>query len=354
MKNKSKISIIIPVYNTPEKYLKECFNSIKKQTYQNIEVLVVNDGSNETTTKFINKYSKEFKIINKKNEGVSVARNTGIEKSTGDLILFLDSDDWLKEDTCKIINKNFNKENMDVLIFNGIINYSNKKIYNKFYFDKNELLTKEDIKQLMLQIINKRFSSYIPKENVVGVVWGKAYAASYLKNNKFKFNKELKRAEDHCFFLEILKKYPRCKYIDEYLYNYRQSEISTVNKYTENIKETFKKTLIEIEKIIDGLDEVYLDAYNARGITYIINSIKSDYCHKNNKNKLKTKLKGIKDLLNDDIYNDAINNVKPNKLSKKQKFFFYFIKKRKIILIYIINKTYITIKDRRIKKCQCI
>lgn len=351
---KNKISIIIPVYNTPETYLKECFDSLKKQTYKNIEVLIVNDGSNEVTTKFINNYNKEFKVINKKNEGVSVARNTGIEKSTGDLILFLDSDDWLETNTCEIINKKFAKESMDVLVFNGIINYSNKKVYNQFYFDKKGLLSTEDIKQLMLQIINKKFSAYIPKENVVGVAWGKVYNANYLKNNKFKFNKELKRAEDHCFFLEILKKSPRCKYINEYLYNYRQSETSTVNKYTNNIKETFKKTLIEINKIIDGLDEVYFDAYNARCITYIINSIKSDYCHKNNKNKLKLKLQGIKELLNDDIYIYAINNVKQNKLSKKQQFFFYFIKKRKIILIYIINKIYIAIKDRRIKKCQCI
>lgn len=101
MKNvPSKISVIVPVYNV-EKYLAKCLDSLIKQTYQNIEVLVINDGSTDDSEKIIKEYSSEFphkiKAFNKENGGLSDARNFGIEKSTGDYIGFVDSDDYVTE-----------------------------------------------------------------------------------------------------------------------------------------------------------------------------------------------------------------------------------------------------------------
>ena len=86
-----KVSIIIPVYNTKEEYLEECFKSINNQTYKNVEVIVVDDGSKEETATYLDKYTKNnnYKIFHKKNEGVSVTRNFGIEKATGDWLMFV-------------------------------------------------------------------------------------------------------------------------------------------------------------------------------------------------------------------------------------------------------------------------
>ena len=90
-----KVSVIVPVYNT-SKYLDECINSIIKQTYKNLEIIFINDSSNDDSLEVISKYKdKRIKIIDlKENKGVAVARNKGIEISTGDYICFLDSDDY--------------------------------------------------------------------------------------------------------------------------------------------------------------------------------------------------------------------------------------------------------------------
>ena len=97
-----KVSIIIPVYNSSE-YLKECINSVINQTYKNLEIIIVNDKSTDNSLSIINSFSdKRIKVINlKENSGVSVARNKGVEVSTGDYICFIDSDDYWYLDKIK-------------------------------------------------------------------------------------------------------------------------------------------------------------------------------------------------------------------------------------------------------------
>ena len=96
---KIQISVIIPVYNT-EKYLERCINSVVSQNFRDIEIIIINDCSEDNSLKIIDKYKnkdKRIKIINKiKNEGLSAARNSGIEIATGEYILHIDSDDWIE------------------------------------------------------------------------------------------------------------------------------------------------------------------------------------------------------------------------------------------------------------------
>ena len=98
------ISIIIPAYNA-EVYLKECLESIKNQSYSNFEVLIVDDGSLDNTSKISKQYEKEdnrFKYLYQDNAGPSVARNTGIKQSKGEYIWFVDADDWIEKDSLQV------------------------------------------------------------------------------------------------------------------------------------------------------------------------------------------------------------------------------------------------------------
>ena len=95
-----KISVIIPAYNV-ENYIEKCIESVINQTFRNIEIIVIDDGSTDGTTSIIRRYSKKDRRIvpiYKKNSGVSDSRNIGIDKFTGDYVFFLDSDDWIDED----------------------------------------------------------------------------------------------------------------------------------------------------------------------------------------------------------------------------------------------------------------
>lgn len=136
-----KISIIVPVYNV-EKYIETCINSIKNQTYPNIEIILVNDGSKDSSGKICDEHANQdsrIKVIHTKNGGLSAARNQGIRNSTGDYLMFVDGDDFVTnnsvEDIVNIISK---RKTVDIIIGKMIMYYdNNKKIEEDFEFNEN-------------------------------------------------------------------------------------------------------------------------------------------------------------------------------------------------------------------------
>jgi capsular polysaccharide biosynthesis protein cpsI len=117
LKSKKLISIIVPVYNV-EEYLNECLDNIQSQTYKNLEVILVNDGSTDGSKEICEKYCKRdtrFRLINQTNQGQSVARNRGMQESTGEFLTFVDSDDVIKEDMLEQLMKQMTSENIDIV-----------------------------------------------------------------------------------------------------------------------------------------------------------------------------------------------------------------------------------------------
>ena len=169
-------------------------------------------------------------------------------------------------------------------------------------------------------------------------------------NGNYKFEKSLKRAEDHVFFLSILKECPNIKYIDEHLYNYRKSNASAVNKYSENVEENFINTLTQIKTLVYDIDDDFKKAYYARSVFYIFTVLKNDYFHKDNKNSFFYKVKNARKMLKRDIFKEAIANVDKKTLNKKQRSLFIFIKFKLIILLYFIYKFSNSIKNKNYNK----
>lgn len=143
------ISVIIPVYNG-EKYIKRCINSLINQTYKNIEIIIINDGSKDNSINIIKEISEKDKriiIIDKENQGVSIARNAGIEKASGDYIMFVDVDDWVKTNMIEQMYKVIKKENVDIVKCNSINEFNNKATENKISNSLvNKVLKKEEYK----------------------------------------------------------------------------------------------------------------------------------------------------------------------------------------------------------------
>ena len=117
MKEDIKVSIIIPVYGV-EKYISQCLESVINQSYENIEIIVVNDGTKDNSMKIVEEYllDERIKIINKENGGLASARNRGIEEATGEYIYFLDSDDWIEVNTIEVLVEESN--NLDIIYSN--------------------------------------------------------------------------------------------------------------------------------------------------------------------------------------------------------------------------------------------
>ena len=155
MKN-IKISVIIPVYNV-EKYIIECIESIINQTFKDIEIIVVNDGSKDNSIKIVEEYlsDKRLKIINKENRGLSSARNKGMKIARGEYIYFIDSDDFINEDVLEVLYKNLESERFDI-IFSNFSFYNDKtkkEKKSKFNFPFKENINKNKIISLISYFI---------------------------------------------------------------------------------------------------------------------------------------------------------------------------------------------------------
>lgn len=111
-----KISVIVPVYNV-EKYIRQCLESIINQTYKNLEIIIVNDGTRDNSMKIVEEYlsDERIRVINKENGGISSARNRGIEEATGEYVSFVDSDDWLEIDLYERIVQILEGNKVDII-----------------------------------------------------------------------------------------------------------------------------------------------------------------------------------------------------------------------------------------------
>ena len=219
MNNTSKISIIVPVYNT-EKYLKECIDSIINQTYKNLEIILIDDGSTDNSLnicKLFSSQDKRIKIIEKSNSGVSDSRNMGLVSSTGDYITFVDSDDWIENNYIMNLFNNLIANNVDISMCNFNLHSSNNIIKKKNFLDNNVYY--EDY---LLNPFSKVFC---------GGICGKLYNKKIIN---FQFDKDIKIGEDRLFWFQAVLKAKKVYVFNDFLYNYRLNENSamqTMNFY---------------------------------------------------------------------------------------------------------------------------
>lgn len=239
-----KFTIVVPVYNV-EKYLPKCLDSLVNQTYTDIEIICVNDGSTDSSLQIMEEYAQKdnrIKIINQENQGVSVARNVGIDNATGDYILFLDSDDWLELEACETIVKNLDK-NVDILFF-GYKFIKNYEIYNKYSYPDN-ITNKKYISPINLNICINKLSCR--------AVCGKVYKTKRLKDLNIKFPTNLNFGEDTLFIISNLINNSSIKVVNDLLYNYRIDNDNSLTKIN------YKKQLDQLLILVKELDLLFSD-----------------------------------------------------------------------------------------------
>ena len=194
-----KISVIIPVYNA-EKYLTKCLNSIVNQTYTNLEIILVNDGSKDSSLNICYEYKKKddrIKVINNDNHGASYSRNCGISISTGEYIMFIDADDYIENNFIERLITCNEYETYDLFI----------SCYTDFY-DKNIFKEKKLIDENILTFDLKK--DYLNIVKYLRTPWGKIYKLNIIKENNIKFPEDYITAEDQIFnfrYLKYIKKY---------------------------------------------------------------------------------------------------------------------------------------------------
>lgn len=231
MLNKKLISIIVPIYNV-EKYLDRCIESLVNQTYKEIQIILVNDGSTDNSKYICDKWKKidqRIEIINKNNGGLSSARNTGIERVEGDYFLLVDSDDYIELDTCERFYNAFSRNDADLYVGDYIQQNGNEiRNFNRPDLVSNKVMTS---KEFILHNINYN-SWYAPS-------WLNLYKTSFFKENKLLF-KENRVHEDVEIQLRLFLTANKIIYIDYAFYHYilRSGSIMTQKKTEKYLQDT--------------------------------------------------------------------------------------------------------------------
>lgn len=271
-----KISVIVPVYNC-SKYIKRLIESILMQDYDNYEIILVDDGSTDSSWSVINHYSNNSKIFayKKENEGPGLTRKYGFLKSTGDLLFFIDSDDWLPKGAFSKIINIFNTFDVDVVFFDRTF-YCNEKVI-EYQCQFNDLKIKDGI-------LNKKLFESV---NVRGGLGTKVFKSKLMGSNYFiDANSYEDFVTTYCYLDQCKTFY----YLNESLYN--------VNRDSDNISLTTSNTL---EKIVKSCD-ILLDTYNnlkskelKKSLAYVLQerlcSLLIYYLRSKNKKEIKNKVK---------------------------------------------------------------
>jgi glycosyltransferase involved in cell wall biosynthesis len=248
-----EISVILPVYNS-EDYLRECLDSLIGQSFKDIEILCINDGSEDNSIQILREYEKtdnRITVIDQENMGVAKTRNKALDLVHGNYVYFMDADDYLDSNAFKKLHENITSNNSDLCILKTIfVKNSQQHKFPAFDLDKEFdkvnfnrfTFTYKDIKS---HVLNDLFAP-----------WLKLYRADYLKNNEFRFP-DIKSYSDAPFHVMTILKAQRISFVPEYLYYYRENDDSLVHSSSNTIN------FFTLSDIIEGYlkDNGYYDEF---------------------------------------------------------------------------------------------
>ena len=313
-----KVSIIIPVYGV-EKYIAKCLDSLVNQTLEDIEIIVVNDGSPDDSQKIIDKYVRKYpnkiKSYIKENGGQGSARNYGLEKSTGEYIGYVDSDDYVELDMYEKLYNLAKKDKLDIAICGS--------------YNVDEITNNKDIDLDKIIFEDMHTNAFFGRM----AVWNKIYKRDILKNVEFRSKKWY---EDLDFTLKVLANAKKVGYINEPLYDYLIRQGSTMNN--DNLERNLEildafdniKGNKKLDKYNDIMEFLMIDHIYISAVVRVINSIGSNKEKKEYINKLVNYVK--------DNYPNYKNNKYLYLLSGNRKIIYKLINLRRYNLIKLIFK----------------
>ena len=294
-----KLSIIVPVYNA-EEFIKKCVDSILDQTFKDFELILVDDGSKDSSSNICDEYAQKdsrVKVIHKENAGVSSARNSGIELAQGEYLGFVDSDDWIDNNMFESLINEAEKNNTDIVMCDASTVYSNGR-------EEKDTITK----LAKSSVINKvGFTSELLME-MAGAAWRCIYKSSLIKENKIVFPQGIKLSEDRIFNIYAMGLSNNISYIKKSYYNRLVNTKSAVHRFHEDYFEICKKAAKATRKAIElawDNSQEYQTAYLCQFISGAIMSV-NNYYYKTSTLTGKEKIEKVKEICNDEMLIDAI------------------------------------------------
>lgn len=310
----NKVSIVIPVYNTAS-YLSKCIESVINQTYKNLEIILVDDGSTDDSSKICDKYGEEdkrIKVIHQKNSGVSVARNNGIKAASGKYITFVDSDDIVDEYYIEYL-LNESKNALPVCKIGELGSKRNKS------YKCIELKEEDFIELSKLALLNTPCC--------------KLFDLAIIKSNKILFDENLSLGEDMLFNFDYLKHIKLVRVLDIELYYYRKNLNTLSSSYKKDMMDIQIKLFDEFTEFFkDNISDKKLKIFDSSRYEMIVLIVQNEF--RNKKISFINRYLNARKVLKNKKMKDMIKEIQ----YPKKKFFYFLIKYRLVLIYKIINK----------------
>lgn len=333
---KAFVSIIVPVYNVPDKYLKTCIESLMNQTMQEIEIVIVDDGSKNNSGEICDMYSKKdsrIKVIHKKNGGLAAARNTGFEAATGEYITFVDGDDWIASNMCEEMYKVTINQDIQLVMCGIMKDYGHSSVEYKFDLENMKVYREEECKELQAKLL-------IFNGNIA-CAYAKLIDREFLLKNKIIHDQKLKQgAEGLEFNLRLFGKMSRAIFVNQpfyhYIFNDKSISASFDEKNNEYVLKCFQKIEVYIKNNVNR--EKLLPNFYNRLIYVILTTAITGYFNPENKDRYSIKVRKYKRYLSNPILIEALGKSNNIGLSLTRKITLFFIKIKWFLPVSIIAR----------------
>ncbi len=334
-----KVSIIVPIYNA-EKYLKATVESILAQTYKNIELILIDDGSKDLSGAICDEFAEKddrVKVIHKQNDGVSMARNDGLNAATGDYIGFVDADDTIKPYMYERLVKAIEKYNAQMAMgsYDKVEVYSGKVTTVEIPYANSGDKTVVDSVIFQMAFWNCRRNG-LAMPTIYGSTWPNLYLASIIKENKLYFDKQIVLGEDMLFNLKYLLLIDKISFVKESLYEYNMFSSSATRGKRPKLWEQYLTLLKEQHELLKDrfhYDGDYTYNMHFQVINFATGVIEEQICPAKDMS-FGQKLKGIRQITSSKEVREALKGLKGFPLSNKDKVKFVCFKLKFNLAIY--------------------
>lgn len=314
-----KVTVVVPIYKV-EKYLRKCLDSVVGQTYSNLEIILVDDGSPDNCGAICDEYAARdprIVVIHKENGGLSAARNDGIVRATGEWIAFVDSDDWCELDYYEQLLKAAEKDGSDVCCASGYILETGKNTKSVFQFSEPYSCSDADsLRMFMIRAIStggKKVTNYGPP-------WDKLYRTAFLRENGLMFDTHVKAAEDAWFNFQVFHRAQSVTGCMAVGYHYRCAPMSITRGYNPRKASEGYDTLTKIHHYVEKhhLQNDVCQAVDCFALAFIAMAMNCDYYHPANPKTKREIALDIKEMKAWPYFHEAIWSRNNPYLSRKQ------------------------------------
>ena len=333
-----KVSVIVPIYNA-EKYLEQCLDSIVNQTLEDIEIILINDGSTDGSAEICKKYLSDSRVTYyyKENEGLAAARDDGMLRANGEYIGFVDSDDWIKPDMYEKMYSAAKTNDSDIVFCNCIENEDGHVFTPEM---PDGAYGRKDIEEKILS----RTLAYIGKNGTKRAIrWSnclRIYKTDTLKKNEIRFDRRLRRSQDLQLTYEATLVAQNYYYISEPLYHNRVVSDSLSRGYTKNMWPLYTYLIEILYKDTENFKEMDLmDQMHLRAFFFTTDCIENEMkplCP----NDKKTRIKLIEEIMNDPICERFYGHIPVEKLNPLYRKYYELIHRKKAAKILSFTQKY--------------